>query len=83
MTVGFNNTRETTNSERSDYSPLIQSTFRAQVTQHLLQGCCKWVNERFIVQAKNTGGSRTRRFGSSSLHDRPGGEHLLGAGERV
>ncbi len=54
MTVGFDNTRETTNSERSDYSPLIQSTFNVQVTQHLLQGCCKWVNERFIIQAKNT-----------------------------
>jgi len=54
MTVGFNNLRETTNSERTSYSPLLQSSFRAQVTQHLLQGCCKWVNERFIIQAKNT-----------------------------
>ena len=53
MTVGFNNTRQTTNSERTDYSPLLQSTFNVQVTQHLLQGCCKWVNERFILQAKN------------------------------
>jgi len=54
MTVGFNNLRETTNSERSSYSPLLQSNFRATVTQHLLQGCCKWVNERFVIQAKNT-----------------------------
>jgi outer membrane protein TolC len=54
MTVGFNNTRETTNSERTSYSPLLQSTFNVQVTQHLLQGCCKWVNERFVIQAKNT-----------------------------
>jgi outer membrane protein len=54
MTVGFNNSRGTTNSERSDYSPLLQSSFRVQATQHLLQGCCKWVNERFIIQAKNT-----------------------------
>lgn len=54
MTVGFNNLRQTTNSERADYSPLLQSSFRAQVTQHLLEGCCKWVNERFIIQAKNT-----------------------------
>ena len=53
MTVGFDNTRETTNSERTDYSPLLQATFNVQVTQHLLQGCCKWVNERFIIQAKN------------------------------
>src|SRR5215469_10106687 len=54
MTVGFDNTRQTTNSERSSYSPLLQSNFRATVTQHLLQGCCKWVNERFVIQAKNT-----------------------------
>ena len=54
MTVGFNNTHVTTNSERTSFSPLLQSSFRAQVTQHLLQGCCKWVNERFIIQAKNT-----------------------------
>ncbi len=54
MTIGFNNSHATTNSERSDFSPLLQSSFRAQVTQHLLQGCCKWVNERFIIQAKNT-----------------------------
>ena len=53
LAVTFNNTRQTTNSERTDFSPLLQSTFRAQFTQHLLQGCCKWVNERFIIQAKN------------------------------
>ena len=54
LSVTFNNLHETTNSQRSNYSPLFQSSFRAQVTQHLLQGCCKWVNERFIIQAKNT-----------------------------
>jgi outer membrane protein TolC len=53
LTATFNNTRQTTNSERTSYSPLLQSTFNVQLTQHLLQGCCKWVNERFIIQAKN------------------------------
>ncbi|HEY4011633.1 MAG TPA: TolC family protein, partial [Acidobacteriaceae bacterium] len=53
MTVTFDNSRASTNSERTDYSPLLQSTFNIQVTQHLLQGCCKWVNERFVIQAKN------------------------------
>jgi outer membrane protein TolC len=53
LSATFNNSRVTTNSERSDYSPLLQSTFNVQLTQHLLQGCCKWVNERFIIQAKN------------------------------
>ena len=54
LTVTFDNSRATTNSERSNYSPLLQSTFRAQLNQHLLQGCCRWVNTRFIIQAKNT-----------------------------
>lgn len=53
LTVGFNNSHVTTNSQRTTYSPLLQSSLRAQFTQHLLQGCCKWVNERFIIQAKN------------------------------
>ncbi|HEV2576611.1 MAG TPA: TolC family protein [Acidobacteriaceae bacterium] len=53
LNVTFDNSHVTTNSERTSYSPLLQSSFRAQLTQHLLQGCCKWVNERFIIQAKN------------------------------
>jgi len=51
--MSFNNTRQTTNSERSSYSPLLSTTFRAQATQHLLQGRGLWLNKRFIVQAKN------------------------------
>jgi outer membrane protein len=51
--LSFNNTRSTTNSQRSSYSPLLQSSFRAQVTQHLLQGFGPHVNRRFIVEAKN------------------------------
>ena len=35
------------------YSPLLQSSFRAQATQHLLQGFGPWINKRFIVQGKN------------------------------
>src|SRR5580658_2861790 len=62
LTAGFDNTRETTNSERTSYSPLLQTSFNVQVTQHLLQGCCKWVNERFIIQAKNN-----RRITDSSF----------------
>ena len=53
LAVTFDNTRQTTNSQRSDFSPLLQTSFRAQVTQHLLQGFGPWINERFIIQAKN------------------------------
>ena len=51
--VGFNNTRVTTNSQRSTFSPSLSSNFRAQVTQHLLQGFGPKLNRRFIVEATN------------------------------
>jgi outer membrane protein len=53
LTAGFQNTRATTNSFRSGYSPELQSTYRATLTQHLLAGFGPGVNLRFIVQAKN------------------------------
>jgi outer membrane protein TolC len=53
LAVTFNNTRQTTNSFFSDYSPLLQSTFQATVTQHLLQGAGIFVNKRFVYQAIN------------------------------
>ena len=53
LSVTFDNTNQTTNSERSSYSPLLSSTFRAQATQHLLQGFGTGINGRFILQAKN------------------------------
>jgi outer membrane protein len=53
LNVTFNNTRQTTNSIRTSESPLLQSSFTATATQHLLQGFGPWINGRFIVQAKN------------------------------
>lgn len=50
---GFNNSRVTTNSQRSSFSPSLSSNFRAQVTQHLLQGFGPKLNRRFIVEATN------------------------------
>ncbi len=49
----FNNSRITTNSQRSSFSPSLSSTFRAQVTQHLLQGFGPKLNRRFIIEATN------------------------------
>lgn len=49
----FNNSRTTTNSIRSNYSPQVNSFFQAKATQHLLQGFGPWLNSRFILQAKN------------------------------
>jgi outer membrane protein TolC len=49
----FNNSRTTTNSIRSNFSPQVNSLFQAKATQHLLQGFGPWLNTRFILQAKN------------------------------
>jgi outer membrane protein len=53
LTVGFNNTRVTTDNPFSNYSPDLSTSFRATATQHLLQGFGPGVNGRFILQAKN------------------------------
>jgi outer membrane protein TolC len=53
LTVGFDNSRVTTDNPFATYSPLLNSSFKAQVTQHLLQGFGWGINGRFVVQAKN------------------------------
>jgi outer membrane protein TolC len=53
LTVGFNNTRATTNSSFSTFSPQLNSAFKATVTQHLLQGFGFAANTRFIRIANN------------------------------
>ena len=53
LQVGFNNSRITNNSIFNAYSPELQSTFRATVTQHLLYGFGPGINGRFILEAKN------------------------------
>jgi outer membrane protein len=53
LNVTFNNSRQTSNSERSEFSPQLNSYFQAKVTQHLLQGFGPAINGRFILQAKN------------------------------
>ncbi|MDE3105259.1 MAG: TolC family protein [Acidobacteriota bacterium] len=51
--VTFDNTRTTTNNQNTNYSPVLQSSFQARATQHLLQGFGLGLNARFILQAKN------------------------------
>lgn len=53
LQVGFNNSRLTSNVPFNTYSPLINSSLRLQVTQHLLQGFGLPANTRFIHIAKN------------------------------
>jgi outer membrane protein TolC len=51
LAVGFNNSRITSSSEFNGYSPELNSSFKATVTQNLLQGAGIWVNKRFIYEA--------------------------------
>jgi outer membrane protein TolC len=53
LTVGFSNTRATSNSFFSSLSPALNSGFKATLTQHLLQGFGFAPNTRFIRIAKN------------------------------
>jgi outer membrane protein len=53
LSVGFNNTRQTTNSFFSSVSPALNSSFKATVTQPLLQGFGFPANTRFIRIAQN------------------------------
>jgi outer membrane protein TolC len=53
LQVGFTNSRITSDSPFSDYSPQLSSSFTATVTQPLLQGAGVFVNKRYIYQAIN------------------------------
>jgi len=52
LAVTFNNSHISSSSPFNDYSPELLSSFRATVTQNLLQGAGFWVNQRFIYEAK-------------------------------
>jgi len=54
MSVGFNNSRITSNSIRTSLNPVLNSSFRLTVSQHLLQGFGIAPNKRFIRMAKNS-----------------------------
>ncbi len=53
LTVGFDNTRQTTNSFFSSVSPSLSTNFKATITQPILQGLGLPANTRFIHIAKN------------------------------
>jgi outer membrane protein TolC len=49
----FNNSYATSDNVVTQFSPELSSTYKATVTQHLLQGAGIWVNKRFMYQAIN------------------------------
>jgi outer membrane protein len=60
----WDNSKSTSTNAVTTYSPQYQASFKAQVTQHLLQGAGIWVNKRFIYQAQNN-----RRITDSSFRN--------------
>jgi outer membrane protein len=49
----FNNQDQTNTNFVASFSPLLNSSFKATATQHLLQGRGIWINHRYIYQAIN------------------------------
>ena len=62
LQVGFNNSRVTSDNPFNSYSPQLTSSFKATVTQNLLQGFGIFINKRFMYQALNN-----RRITDSSF----------------
>ncbi len=62
LALTFDNSRTTSNSIFNFYSPTINTSFNAQITQHLLQGFGWTVNGRYIAITKNN-----RRITDSSF----------------
>jgi len=53
MSVGFNNTRVTSDNPYNGFTPVLSSAFQFRLTQHLLQGFGFAPNDRYIRIAKN------------------------------
>jgi outer membrane protein len=53
LSVGFNNTRISSNNVFNEFTPALSSNFQLKLTQHLLQGFGFAPNVRFIQIAKN------------------------------
>jgi outer membrane protein TolC len=51
LAVTFNNSRISSSNAFNTYSPELSSSFKATVTQNLLQGAGIWVNKRFVYEA--------------------------------
>jgi outer membrane protein TolC len=51
LNLAWNNSRATSTDPFNEYSPQLTASFKATVTQHLLQGAGIWVNNRFVYEA--------------------------------
>lgn len=68
LAVTFDNSRTTSNSIFNFYSPTINTTFNAQVTQHLLQGFGWATNGRYIAITRNNRRATDSSFRAQLLY---------------
>jgi outer membrane protein len=54
LTVTYDNSRQSSNNPISNVNPSLNSSFRASIRQHLLQGFGPTLNTRLIRQARNS-----------------------------
>jgi outer membrane protein len=65
----WQNQRQSTNSPGVFFNPDVFSSLSFQITQPLLNGCCKLANTRFIIEAKNSQKIATAQFEQSVIAD--------------
>ena len=68
LQASITNSRITTDNPYTVYSPELSSTFKATVTQHLLQGAGIWINKRYLYQAVNDRRITTSSFRQQILY---------------
>jgi outer membrane protein len=70
LSVSFNNTRTSVNFGGADlFNPYVQSQLTTQITQPLLNGFGFVVNERYIIEARNTVKVGQSQFAQAVIQD--------------
>ena len=69
VTLQWQNNRSSTNSPGVLFNPAVQSTLAFQITQPLLNGCCKLPSTRFIIEAKNSIKIAAAQFETAVIND--------------
>jgi len=65
----WQNQRQSTNSPGVFFNPAVYSTLNFQITQPLLNGCCRLPNTRFIIEAKNNQKIAGAQFSQAVITD--------------
>ena len=69
ISVAFNNTRASVNLAQDLFNPFVQSQLTTQITQPLLNGFGRTVNDRYIIEARNTVKVGQSQFAQAVIQD--------------